>query len=570
MIPGRSHPRLQVVVVAAAIMLLSLWGLFRRDSASTVAVPTDAGSSVAAEEGGGGGGAARRPGASRQREVVLGEADQGLVVAGSVRGEDGTGVEGARVSVFAKGDSPFAELPVRGFSGGLSGAAFLTDAAGEFRAEIDRLPEGGAVLVRLSREARFSIAETKQWITPPDENVDFIVRVERPLTITAELVGEGARAFTFRVAGPDGSVHSRRADAGSRVEVQLREALADQELSASVKIDGEVLESRVLVLGAGESRHLEFSMVGSLVRGQVVRASDAAPIPGARVFAGAIDDLRGDEPFSVPRFERISAVVANANGEFVIRSSAKEITAWHQGYSSATEAVDDFVTLRLGRLGRVRGDVLGSDSVQLDDGEQVLAEDNGAFAFEGVCAGVHWLSVGEECRYGFTISAGGDLDLGVLSVGGEAEILLPPAEGLPTGGYMFLVDQVAGRPGGLLEVISAVVQNGVARAAAQRKVYTLVGMGFSGSIAIQSGVNELAGSDIGITVNARPGSWVTIVPEAEYEQLRLLAQRVPVQIPSSGELELRVFGGGLFRVWNEDSSATVEVGAVPASADLRN
>jgi len=494
------------------------------------------------------------------------------VVSGAVLTASGPGLEGVEVRILSRDESPFGGDPTLSFND-LVGGSVHTDSEGRFEARLAPEQMGKKVLVLLRKSPHFEVEVDRHWVEVPSEGVDFDVRVTRPLTVTAELVAEGAREFTLQVEVPREEIVVWRRSHDGIAKAELREAYAGMDLVATMRLeDQKGLQPQRFTLPAGGQRHLFFYAEGQKILGRVVAEASGAAVAGAKVMLGPPSSFAGDEPLEVPDYSSVPGVLTDDRGEFRIWGKADAVTAWHPDYSAGSAPVqEEGVEIALGALGALGGIVEASALVVLDEVRTSAADQDGHFAFHDVAAGLHWLEVGAGNVYGVTVSPGERCDLGRLTDRYDAEVLIQGVETFPDTGYLFFVGREPDR--GYLHCISTVVRWGEAAVRAHAHQYTVLGMGYTGYVQLVPGPNNLGDLEFAaVEVTARAGSDVALLLAEEYPTLRQFADRVSVTVPPDGVITFHVTGPGLYRAWSVDGDAEADVVARNSTVrvDLRN
>ena len=497
--------------------------------------------------------------------------DSPSIVSGTVTDDLGLGVPGIGVFVGAEKVSPFKKqgLPPAQFNYWF-GTSVLTDAEGRYAVTCDEEAVGQQVSVQLHASPRFAAEDRGRLATVPARGVDFSVHLLPVLTLYAELMDD-SREFAVRVTmastrGREGGVFMA-ASASGTATLELPERLAGISLRVELVMDSRNVQHRIVTLWPGAPQHVEFTLGGSQIEGQVVAAQGGKPIAEARVFAGTLEDARGDEPLDMPRFESMSSVLTDAEGRFSLRADATHVSAWHPGYSPSTAPVQGQVFVELGALGSIAGISRSPGAVELDESRTEAVDATGFFQFRDVPAGAHALKLSDGSRYLLALQAGEELRLPALGGGVAASLRLLAPEGSSIEGPMIVVE---GAPGDRCRRVSvAEVVDGVASAplsGAGRAV--LLGSGFGGHVDLKPGSNEIEFLDAGATVRAQPESRVSIVPRNEHSELNRFAAAIAARVSTSGTLTLYALEKGPYAIWTATEEVDVMLGDVPLEVDL--
>jgi RNA polymerase sigma factor (sigma-70 family) len=447
-----------------------------------------------------------------------------------------------------------------------AGIAFLTTAEGAFRASP---PEGSRVYVAALSTVGLRATRSGVWCVAPAEGLDF----------TLERVPTASLAISVRNAASGERLPRFEAEVARDGEPPTR-VRADQPLvTLPVELPpGGLQRFRIRVLepawartsaevDATPDRTIDVELAadpGLGLRGLVVDAS-GAPVADALVFWGGVEQLRPDPLGPFEPEHALGGVRTDAQGWFQLpgeedaASAARTtVTVWHERHSPATVAGSDATLIRMpprgsirGRLLDDRGGPLGGVRLHLDRERSATTDSDGRFVFEDVVAGLHGLLAGlESGRWyvGVCVEAGRELAF-ERAPGVETSIELQ------RGGEPF-TERVGGVVIGLANPFPIAAWDADGGTATRDDLprgpcLLLSASGLIAAVDIRESrsVADVGASDL--TIEARPGARVSLVPEAYATSaaVRLVLAHTARTVPASGELSYVPLRDGRYRVF---------------------
>jgi hypothetical protein len=374
--------------------------------------------------------------------------------------------------------------------------------------------------------------------------------------------------------------HAYATTPGELLELELALPGARPHLYEVALVDRRVAVAPLRVeLAPGERRELVFEYDDpGVVRGRVVDAR-GAPVADALVFFGAVERLRGDEPFKPYRVDRVAdGVRTGADGRYELRGRGHRVTAWKAGHGSASAPRESCARLALSDPGSIRGVVRGPQgaplagaAVLLDREQRAVTDPSGRFAIEGVEPGVRGLDLGDRDWIAVGVRPGEEtrfeLDASTFFPSVALELRGPPAAVARARRAMLLPLADAG-PARVAECADGSCD--VERLSPGR--YQLVlDTGAVAEVQV-TGVRERV--ELGsatLELRGEPGLRVHVVPEGASDLLELLCARVAAQrIGPDGGAVFTGLAHGLWRARGGDElERAVVIDADAQVVDLR-
>lgn len=435
------------------------------------------------------------------------------------------------------------------------GRVFETGPRG--RAEITSLhPSNQSVVVKLLWSPGIRpVEDQKTWNETERESGLVELSAQRvptgTLRISAldESTGNLLPDFLFRVRdeGPEKTTLLARRSGGETAEVVF-ELTESESLSVTVELRDPTLDSRsqTLLVRSGQEQSVQLRCQSADgVQGTVVD-SERRPLEDALVFWGHPTRLYGRDAFRAPNPDLIhDGVRSELDGRFELRGTGRFLTVFHPEHAPITVQSDTAEEIVLSPIGSIRGVWKGADSLTLDRDREILLSGEGRFEIEGALPG--------------TRSLFGSRHVSVQVAPGETvEVQIGPF--LPEVSFEA---RASGQP--YLERIAGVLlargtvgssHELVCRDGAGRVEDILPGpylfLHRSGRQSVVEIRDSQAVLDLGnsaLTLEGNPGTRVFLVPhDADDLTDRLSERNAQIVIPDSGELTLRPFPEGRYRL----------------------
>jgi hypothetical protein len=466
----------------------------------------------------------------------------------------------------------------------MCGCLLTTGADGAFEA---RLPASGRAWVQVTRTLGVRPPEgAGAWHSTPARAISLgaqrIPTASLSIRVVDETTGEPLVSFA-------GMIRSERRTAQGEVEPLVEKfwARADGDAEHRLKIEArpepcevEVTEPlwararETLFVNAGTRPGLALTVRSGSGLSGVVTDEFGAAVEGALVFWGDLLHMRGYNSLDGPYHTGCSPEPARTDGRgrFTLPGSAELVSAWHPELSPTTVRSSEASTLRLAARGGLRGRAvdergapLAGERVVLDRDRSTTTDASGEWSFDHLEAGLHGLVLPGKRQLMARVPAGAALDVDAEWIGDvTVEILAggapyhEPFDGVLVGsGSTFLVRKFATEQG-LLGVWDALPGR-----------YHLISR--SGRLARFDVAGRAATVELGdadLTVRARPGERVYLIPEDDDEALAFWSRRSAVEVSAAGTAVWRPLARGRWRVATEDRGVVASVSVEEPGAEI--
>lgn len=287
--------------------------------------------------------------------------------------------------------------------------------------------------------------------------------------------------------------------------------------------------------------------------------------------------LRGDEPFKPFDPERVQdGARTDAGGWFALAGSERYVTAWHATLSPKTVKREDAALVRLEPRSAIRGRLLERDGsamrgalITLDRGREIVTDELGAFAFEGVEAGVRGLRLPSKRCVSVIVSPGETVEVEL-----GAEERLDVTVEIQRGGRPCL-EEIGGVGVGtdqFSELFEFGSEDGFLRIASVRPGHYVL-LSSTGDLATVDLTFANATLELGttpLTVHAPPGKRIYLVPAGSNELVELLAGRSAARtVGADGVVQYSGLLRGRYGLGIDRQGVQVELEITDAPVEIR-
>jgi RNA polymerase sigma-70 factor (ECF subfamily) len=459
-----------------------------------------------------------------------------------------------------------------------------TDAEGRFRAAFADHPRVYVAVVEPRDPFLWADPLQGRWLDLPASDVALQVALAptAEVAVLARVQGSGAQVAAFDCGAQRVSdalvLPGVQARAGRAVlTLPFHPTWSPDEFDLSAEAPELGRASARVRLAPGERREVELSFDAVLALTGRVVDPDGAPVADALVCSGTQIRLRGDEPFKPFEPARVEdGARTDASGWFALEASERYVTVWHPDWSPKTVARAKAALVPLEARAVVRGRLFGRDgravsgaTLALDRRRETVTDELGRFVFEGVEAGVRGLRLPEKRWVALTVLPGETLEV-ELGAEERLEVVLE----VRRGGEPWLAE--IGGVGVGTERISEVVefrsQDGRLQLSGLRpgRYVLLSGTGDLAVVDLARASAELELGTTPLTVHARPGTRVYLVPAGANELVELLAGRVASRTASAeGVVQYSGLPPGRYGVGIDRCGVALEVELADAPAEVR-
>lgn len=493
-------------------------------------------------------------------------------VGGEVVDKEGDAVTGVRVCVLAPtnpvgGGHPEIEVD------GLVGAALYTDEAGRFGVDIDHEGEVFVTVWPRHSKPHRSVTDASQlWVTAPRADLRLVVRQVETTELQIRLIDTFSQKhidrFRLVLEGiPVGFMSSNVTGTFVSPPLVIDEPGGEEVVIRATAGNVEVTDTILLTSGDDRTVTLGVGLVQDETAGYVVDQS-GAPVPGATVLLGNIEQLQGRSPFEQARLGATVRATTDEHGWFLVMGTGRWVSATCPGYSPAITERGGVLTLVLGATGSIR--VIprqGSDSPPslLSDRAVSPLLENGQHVFPNVAAGFSCVRTSGGSRFGVRVREGQEAVLDARDAIETVSVVLRNSQGEVRSCYGPCI--LTGTTGVFSVTSGRIVDGRVAFTDVLPGTYILL-LATGQTVPLElSGLDETVNVELGagqLLISGKPDQEVVILSDVDdCAYLRGIASRLRLSVPSSGQLYISDLCPGRYSIYpaSSDVGRSVEVWA---------